>query len=364
MVDFLDAVVELGRRGLCNTIETRNDLAAAMSSLRVMAGGVSIAPANLITVGSESAANFLNCPASGGPYPALPPDNVPFTGGQCPGTQYSYDAVWTANGNQESSSQDFAALGPVVGLEVENLGATKNLVLVANGGLQRTVLRGIGSQFELTPVSLTLRPPTNGPDDCGDPPGTPAEVPLNYDLPDGTPTSENVTVTVGPPFINPDGTIYFPVRIQGNGLDVELRFPSTGGEPEVGVPGADPDATACCPMEGTDGDSPPSPEDPPNDSNRRITGVRVVVTGDAPEGRITRILDGGGPELDFPRMGSVSFGVNAGGQLTWLNPEDVKGRDILIPCPYDEGAVDVRGNPVAGVTFDLNPVYAEVSNSI
>lgn len=360
MVDFTDALLELGRRGLCNTIATRQELANAMQSLTFGVGGVRVAPASLITVGSESATNFLNCPASMGPYPALPPDQIPFTGGQCPGTQYSFDATWTANNNPESSSQDFAATGPVIGLEVEVTGPTKQLLLVANGGLQRTILRSIGTQFELTPGTLTLRPPTNGPDNCGNPPGTPTPVPLDYDLPDGTPTSEMVTVVVGPPRIGPNGNIVFPVRITGNGLDVEIQFNSDGSDPRIAPPNSDPEATECCPSEDVDADSPPNDEPDPPDSDRRIVGAKVVTTSISPDVLATRILNVNGPELYFPRLGSISFGVNEAGQLAWLNPQDVQNKNCYVPCPVEGGATDIQSNPLPGVVFNVNPVYAEV----
>ena len=360
MVDFTDALLELGRRGLCNTIATRQELANAMQSLTFGVGGVRVAPASLITVGSESASNFLNCPASMGPYPALPPDQIPFTGGQCPGTQYSFDATWTANNNPESSSQDFAATGPVIGLEVEVTGPTKQLLLVANGGIQRTILRSIGTQFELTPGTLTLRPPTNGPDNCGNPPGTPTPVPLDYDLPDGTPTSEMVTVVVGPPRIGPNGNIVFPVRIQGNGLDVEIQFNSDGSDPRIAPPNSDPDATECCPSEGADGDSPTNDEPDPPDSDRRIIGVKVVTTSLSPDATPTRVLSNDGPRLYVPRLGTVSFGVNQAGQRSWLNPIDIKNKNCYIPCPLESGAVDVEVLPVTGVALNVNPIYAEV----
>lgn len=360
MVDFTDALLDLGRRGLCNTIATRQELADAMQSLTFGVGGVRLAPASLITVGSESASNFLNCPASMGPYTPLPPPTVPFSGGQCVGTVYALEVDVIRNGVPLTFSDN--RIGPIGTPVYENDGAAwRGRWYRPDGTTVLWQFDSIGLGFpQPTITDFRIVSVVSGPDDCGDLPATPTPTLLDYDAPDGTPASEMVTVVVVAPRIGPSGNIVFPVRITGDGLDVEVQFNSDGSDPRIAPPNSDPDASECCPSEGADGDSPPNDEPDPPDSDRRIIGVKIVTTSVSADATPTRVLTVGGPDLYVPRLGTVSFGVNQAGQRAWLNPIDIKNKNCYIPCPLEAGAVDVEVIQLPGIALDVNPIYAEV----
>lgn len=363
LVDFTESVIDAAQSWVCRNLDTAQALNDYFDRLTVSRRGVGL-PISTIAEPIRNFGRYLyQCPASGGPYPPVGSSPPPFTGGQCAGTQYSYDATWTANNQPESSSQDFAALGPVVGLEVENLGATKNLVLVANGGLQRTVLRGIGSQFELTPGTLTLRPPTNGPDDCGDPPTDPLPPPdITYDAPDGTATTEPVTITIGDPVLQPDGDIIIPVSVAGPNWEVRVDLPATG-EPRVVPPDTPVGDAPCNPEELPDADVPPGDEPEPPGGDRDIVGVFVVCDDDPEDINFpTQVVTTGNPTLFFPDLGQVLFVVQKGNSTAYLNPQRVQTRRAYVPVPSSQTAVGVQAVPRLGVNLQLFPVYARIAS--
>lgn len=307
------------------------------------------------------------------PATSLPPsETVPFTGGQCPGTQYSYDATWTANGNPESSSNDFAVLGPVVGLEVEDLGATKNLVLVGNGGAQRTVLRGIGSQFELTPGTLTLRPPINGPDDCGDPLGEPAGPPdpgsnvvtpnIEYDD-DGTPVVIPTTLVLAFPVVNITGELIVPFDLSGAQFALQGEINVSTGDINFNFGGGTGVSDACCLADIIEDILPDLPGDDPPENEKftpRIVAVMVIATSVASNIKASEIGQVNAPNFYHPRLGNISFNLGRTTKKVWTEDIPVRRSPQLIICPVDYGAAEVVGDPANGVTWTLRPLRRRV----
>lgn len=367
-MDFRDALIELGRRGLCNTIETRNQVADALDSLRIGARGVSIAPARLITVGNQQAAELLNCPASQGPYPPAGPTSEDFPGGQCD-TLYrvTADVSFSLNGNPSNLPGFTVAsyIGPIQGVYLDKGNGDSLYIYVIQGdGTEKGFLNqnannsGYSNQ-SIGNVSVTR---IDGlADDCGDgPTNRPVPAPLPYDQPDGTPVEDPVIVETLPPYMRPDGVTVWPVKITGPTYCIVTGFPSDGGEPTVGPVSGDPEASECCPAEGSDMDSPMNDEPDPPESDRRIVGVKVVATSVSQDANVTQVDGNGGPVLAFPRLGSIVFGVEHAGQRAWLNPIDIQNKNCYIECPDDAGAIDVKSVPVTGVALNVNPIYDDI----
>lgn len=104
----------------------------------------------------------------------------------------------------------------------------------------------------------------------------------------------------------------------------------------------------------------PEPEPPPNpDSVRVIVGCIVYVDA-GQTGQATQIFQDDNPDIYAPSLGEISFRCLVNGtQSVWTNDIPVKNRAALIPCPWYQGAVEVKGTPRAGVSFKVIPVYDE-----
>lgn len=367
-MDFRESLIDLARRGLCNTIETRNQVADALNSLRVGARGVTIAPASLITVGNQQAAELLNCPASMGPYPQAGTPSEPYTGGQCD-TLYRIraDISFELNGNPFSFPNRAVAsyIGPVQGVYLDTGGGDALYVYAIQGdGTEKGWINQDNNNSGYSNQSLTnvrMERIDGMPDNCGNPPANqPVPAPLPYDMPDGTAATDNVLIEVGTPYMRPDGVTVWPVKITGPEYCIIVSIPGDGTDPTVGPDTGDPDASECCPPESADNDSPANDEPDPPESNRRIVGVKVVATSVSPDVKATETGPASGPLLYFPRLGSIIFGVDRAGQRAWLNPIDVQIKNCFIEVPGDGGAVDFRVFQIPGVVLDVNPVYDDV----
>ena len=212
-MDFRDALINLARQGLCNTIETRNQVADTLDSLRVGARGVSIAPARLITVGNQQAAELLNCPASQGPYPPAGPQSEDFPGGQCD-VDYciTKNISFTLNGNNFSfpNREVCSYIGPIQGVYLDTGSGDSLYVYVIQGdGTEKGWINQDANNSGYSNQSfgnVSVRRVDNQPDNCGDGPrNRPVPAPMPYDQPDETPVSDDVLIEVGDPYMRPDG---------------------------------------------------------------------------------------------------------------------------------------------------------------
>lgn len=377
-MDFRDALISLARRGLCNQISTRAALADSMQSLRFSVGGVSLAPAGLITVGGNTAANLLNCPASGGPYPPTTPTPEFFPGGQCSGVLYDCNFGTGLFGTVSNGSQ-FQVPGPVgqpfirwiapaPRQEFEN--GWQYAIVVKHGAGEE--LLNLGGSF--TRIGDRVEPPQGvyevlsssvtrvdgQPDDCGDAPGP---VDLGYDDADGNPQSQPVTVTVGSPIIDVNGNYSFPVRVVGDGLDVNISFPVDGSEPQIGPPGSNPDGSPCCPDGSPDADIPEGSEPEPPGGDRPILGCFVVVDAADVSIRTTQAFPPDAPVLHFPRLGNIIFIIQSGNSRAYTNPVPVQLRRCYVPAPEGVTVVGVIPAEQNGTSLSITPVYANIADT-
>lgn len=225
------------------------------------------------------------------------------------------------------------------------------------------------------------------PDNCGDLP-----VPTPTPNPGYNTTNINVTYTnnlgvnVTVPIIlifaraslNLKGELTIPVRIDLGGVNLDIGGEinlNTGdininfGNPNYcrnGLPNPDsyePDPTIP--------DNPPDvPDDvtiPPSNQSEpettRVIRACIVTTSDVPES-ISLIYQTGNPNITAPNLGYVSFCINVGGKLAWTVDLPVKNQRNFIECPWDGGAVAVRGTPRPGVSWSITPVYALIEDAV
>lgn len=104
----------------------------------------------------------------------------------------------------------------------------------------------------------------------------------------------------------------------------------------------------------------PEPSPPPNPAATRIIVGAIVYVSAGQTGTATQIGQDENPDIYAPSLAEVSFRclVNAT-QSVWTNDIPVKNRAALIPCPWYQGAVDVKGTARPGVEIKVIPVYDE-----
>lgn len=104
----------------------------------------------------------------------------------------------------------------------------------------------------------------------------------------------------------------------------------------------------------------PDPEPPDDPASVRIIVGAIVYTASGQTGQATQIGQDANPDIYAPSLGEVSFRCLVNGtQSAWTNDIPVKNRAALIPCPWEQGAVEVVGTPRPGVEFKVIPVYDE-----
>lgn len=104
----------------------------------------------------------------------------------------------------------------------------------------------------------------------------------------------------------------------------------------------------------------PEPEPPPNPDSVRVMVGCIVYVDAGQTGQATQIFQDENPDIYAPSLGEISFRCLVNGtQSVWTNDIPVKNRAALIPCPWYQGAIDVKGTPRPGVSFKVIPVYDE-----
>lgn len=103
--------------------------------------------------------------------------------------------------------------------------------------------------------------------------------------------------------------------------------------------------------------APPSSNSPDTDTTGIIRAVIVTVTSNASNS--TEIFQDDNPSIFAPNLGFVQFGCSVSGVVAWTEDIPIKNYRQLVPCPWDGGAIEVRGTPRSGVVWVLTPVYIQ-----
>lgn len=360
-MDFRDAAIGAAQSWVCRNLDTAENINAYFTRVTASRGGIGVPITEIATPIRNFGRYLAQCPASSGPYPA-PPAGVP---GQCPGVNYTISGTANVRNSSGTVIRQYGYLttrdGPLPEF-ILTFNANNVLVIDAAG----TTLANLGT----TPTGTSSVDWVDGypditrtdgsPNEACDNPGVGSPPPLTYDSPDGTSTTENVSITINDPVLPPNGDITIPVTVTGPGWEVRVDLPGEG-EPRVGNPETPVGENPCCATEEPDTDPPPSDEPPPVSEGRVIVGCFVVCSTPPNEIDATQVFVESGPTLFFPRIGSVLFGVRKGQALSWLNPEDVQLRRCYIPCPDENGAIAVIPAPQNNASLSITPVYATIA---
>jgi hypothetical protein len=290
----------------------------------------------------------------------------------------------------------FDGIGAVTNAEAYDTGETDNDIraraIWKGGSADVSVIKGNNNdpnnpQWGYRNVQIQVTREDGLPDTCGNP--APLPSPDRLDRP-GNITyvnreGDNISTPVHFDFrgarIGLGGDVFVPVNVRFD-LDPTLNFSGTininsgnltvnagnpgappGGGDEPGdvytppnnPPGTPPGTRPPTPP-GVPPEAPPPPDpDPIKKPKKIIRGVIVSVS--QAHGAETVIFQTGAPDIYVPNLGYISFLHRVNDYDCWSADIPVKNRRQIIECPWRYGAIDVRGNPKNGVTFDLSKVY-------
>lgn len=225
------------------------------------------------------------------------------------------------------------------------------------------------------------------PDNCGDPPPpvpppipdyNQINAPFTYIDNSGNNIDIDLNFTFGSPVINFDGDLTIPVRIN----IPEVNIPITGNlninNPKFNINFGDPNYSPTPTPDGSDYDSPedtpdpppdvPDPVQPPDPTNPGVETVRtikavIVTVTDLGESNSV-IAQSDNPDIYIPNLGYVQFLCQIGSRAAWTSDIPIKNRRNLVVCPWEGGAIAVRGTPRAGVDWVLSEVYAKEQQTV
>jgi len=399
MSAYTDAFEEAERNAFCDI--TRAGIAGG-----ILFAGLTAATAAGVLGGLAVSALSAHLYATycGRPLPPEGRPRRPFEGGQCPAA-YQVNYLYTRRDLQTQEISEgsffFRLQGPLSRAEIVSFDTPNNgqLVCYATGAIEElsqvlTIAYGNlpnAPFYEFTNLRVTIVRRDGLPDDCGDPPLVPPFSPPGdrFDAPGDiiyvTPEGDTINVPVTFDFrgarigINPD--FHIPVNVRFD-LDPTLNISGTvnfntgdfvvnpyspgtppgGGDtprdvftPPGNPPGTPPGTPPPNPPGVPDEDAPPRDPDPLPAPPVIIRGVIVQVF--EAETDATIIFQDAAPDIYAPNLGYITFKCLVDDYASWTTDIPVKNRSQLIECPWRYGAVDVRGNPKGGATFNLIPVY-------
>lgn len=329
-----------------------------------------------------------------------PPPEPDFTGGQCP-TNYTVNTTFQRKNviafqcqvtPVEGASTPFV-MGPILGLVTERSSNADVLYIVhgANGAMRTEVTSntdspGCPGQFSNYRITSAVR--TDGlPDNCGDPPPpTPTPEPgynsplivVNYTDNSSNDISLNTRFTFLQPIVKIDGSIRVPLRIDVGDIGVNIRGDIDVNTGDINInfgnqnynpsnePNPDaydsPDDIPDVPPDVPTPVVPPSPDNPNDDTTTILRACIVTVSSVGDEQSI--IYQNANPDIFVPNLGYVQFLIAVNNRLAWTSDIPVKNTRHFIPCPWQGGALAVRGTPRVGVAWTISPVYDKAESSI
>lgn len=381
MTTYGDGLTNAVRNAFCTALGTINNYNNYFASL----------PFGFTNIASGPVSNIYRLVCNREPPQPPPP---PFRGGQCCGLNYNVFVSATTKREGEAaesgtSSGTFFGRIDRITLEFPTEFSYNVAVYWAPAPgcstQQRSVIAGGAGAKKYEKDQCIINDinvfPVSGSDDCGDPPPIIPPPDNNYHRPNiefnyqpdfGPEVNLNGILIFARPTVNFNGNLNIPVRIDLGGVNptfngqlnlngplLQFNFgspnysPSPSPTPDDFTPPPDvPEVPDDVPTPIL----PPSPNVPDDDTTPVIRGV--IVTSTIVPGNAGIIYQDGNPDIYIPNIGFVNFLVAIGQQVAWTVDLPVKNRRCLIPCPWEGGAIAVRGTPREGVSWQLSPVYA------
>lgn len=376
------------RNNICSILETGSNYFDYLQSYRVPGVPVGRMPVDF------AYRNLCNREP-----PALPAPE--FTGGQCP-VQYRvfylvrYDTRANPPPDIQEVEYNLGCWGPVRGIEIERQTLDDFVVIRASVQNNPTQverrfgfsIRRFNGQGILGVRILRVQRIDLGPDNCGSlppPEPTPPDPnyrrrPFNITYNDNSNNSVNLngTLIIARPTVNFNGELNIPVRILIPGITIPITGNFNVNRPEFNFnfnnpnyapspePGPDdynsPDNTPPIPPGVPPSIQPPSPIESSPQSFRVLRGCIVTVTKASPTNSIINQNDN--PDIYAPNLGYVNFLIAIGQRTAWTEDIPVKNLRQFVSCPWEGGAIDVKGTPRVGVIWSISPVYARQEDVI
>nr|CRY96817.1 hypothetical protein [uncultured prokaryote] len=340
------------------------------------------------------------------PLPAPPTGAPPFSGGQCPGVQYTVagnvDYV-PFDPSSETTSTTFLSsfrYGPISyigddGSPTSTGGLIRDFDF--RGNPRETPLAGSSEAGTWTPTQLNITRDDGLPDDCGDPPPGPVpprqpitQPPRSPAIPteddDGNPGPPIFfEPRIGPIFYGPLGEINVPVTVNVTGdlIDVDVSIPVTVSLPDFTVsfeyggsggttgPGEPAEPTPpvriCCdppppvrrPKEEVQEEDEPIPPNP----NSKIIGVAVASNGPGPSSSSSTIFTAD-PPLNVPRIATVQFQMESDNSVFVSADTQVKVRSQFVAAPASGTVVGATVKWEPGWVGSFDYVFEQTTNPV
>lgn len=332
------------------------------------------------------------------------PEPAPvFTGGQCDGVRYRVNLpALFVDGDCSTSPRNYSVelWGPITFLGYQNLGSCppgctgsqcfqgwrfrcRGTVFqnpLQPGLLQDVFVTDLGvRQYQAGSDNISVVRLDGQPDDCGNSDRTIVPRPVNnyqnITINNFTFVDDNgTTINLGDlnlvylqPNIDINGRFNIPVRVDVGGINLNgrlnvdgtvnidiggIRFPSIPGRnPSSPEPDEEPEPTPI--------DTPtPLPPEPPDPNERRTIVAALVTTTMESNSVATKIAQFENPDIFAPSLGYINFLYKVGTvSAAWSEDIPIKNKRQLVVCPWRYGAVDVKGTPRPGVTWEIIPVF-------
>lgn len=309
----------------------------------------------------------------------------PFQGGQCVGVSYDvtiYRDIKVGANSVRGYPEPITVRGngPIRGLYLEYGAGGITSLRINWGSSQPSIGSTISSSEYWYAYYITNVVRVGGlPDNCGNwlnppttpVPSTPVIVPVSYTTNNSVNVTTAVTLTYAPFRVHIDGTINVPFRLRLDpsiNVDVNGNLNLSTGDVNIhfGNPNFSPSSDPNQDSYDTPDDVPDYPPTVPNsiapippqpDTPSTEAVIRaVIVTVTAYDSNATIIPQDLNPDIYAPNLGFVNFAIATKGAIAWTSDIAVKNFRNFIPCPWEGGAIQVRGTPRPGVTWDITPV--------
>jgi len=280
-------------------------------------------------------------------------------------------------------------LGPVLGFSIQQDPGSVQFIFVdfSDGSDYAGNLNLPDEQFVNCAITNVVR--VDGlPDTCGDPlPPTPTPPqpsdPIDVDVPwtdeDGNDLDITLPVIFAPIRVDINGELIVPFRVSVdptfnvnfngsiniNTGDVSINFKNINTPPksspnqdDYGSPDDIPDyppevPNSIIPI-------PPQPDEP---ETAQVIRACIVTITDY-DSNATVIFQDDNPDIYAPNLGFINFGISINNAIAWTSDIPVKNFRNFIPCPWEGGAIAVRGTPRPGVEWIITPVRLRVEEPV